>query len=51
MRTKKAPEVEIYNTTIKHYSGVIKQLLDLMPETDENAVDELALFHRERERK
>lgn len=49
--TKKAPEVEIYNTTIKHYSGVIKQLLDLMPETDENAVDELALFHRERERK
>lgn len=47
--TKKAPEVEIYTATIKNYSSVIKQLLDLMPETDEAAVDELVLFRRERD--
>lgn len=28
---KKAPEVEIYNTMIKNYTNVIKQLLDLLP--------------------
>ena len=49
--TKKAPEVEIYTATIKNYSSVIKQLLDLMPETDEAAVDELVLFRRERDSK
>lgn len=29
--TKKSPEVEIYNTMIKNYSGVMKQLTDLLP--------------------
>jgi len=29
--TKKSPEVEIYNTMIKNYSSVIKQLTDLLP--------------------
>lgn len=28
---KKAPEVDIYNTMIKNYSTVTKQLLDLLP--------------------
>jgi hypothetical protein len=30
--TKKSPEVEIYNTMIKNYSSIIKQLTDLLPE-------------------
>lgn len=30
--TKKSPEVEIYNTMIKNYSGIIKQLTDLLPD-------------------
>ncbi|MGM9917475.1 hypothetical protein [Anaerotignum sp.] len=46
--TKKAPEVEIYTATIKNYSSVIKQLLDLMPETDGNKEDEFTSFMRER---
>lgn len=29
--TKKSPQVEIYNTMIKNYSSVIKQLTDLVP--------------------
>jgi len=29
--TKKSPEVEIYNTMIKNYSAVMKQLTDLLP--------------------
>lgn len=32
---KKAPEVEIYNTMIKNYTNVIKQLLDLLPKGTE----------------
>jgi hypothetical protein len=30
--TKKSPEVEIYNTMIKNFSTIIKQLTDLAPE-------------------
>lgn len=29
--TKKAPEVEVYNSMIKNYSSIIKQLTDLIP--------------------
>lgn len=29
--TKKSPEVETYNTMIKNYMGIIKQLTDLLP--------------------
>ena len=29
--TKKSPEVEVYNTMIKNYSTIIKQLTDLLP--------------------
>lgn len=29
--TKKSPEVEIYNTMIKNYAYVIKQLTDMLP--------------------
>ena len=29
--TKKSPQVETYNTMIKNYSSIIKQLTDLLP--------------------
>ena len=29
--TKKSPEVEVYNTMLKNYTSVIKQLTDLLP--------------------
>lgn len=32
--TKKSPEVEIYNTMIKNYSSLIKQLTDLLPKKE-----------------
>lgn len=35
--TKKSPEIEIYNTMIKNYMQVIKQLAELLPE---NVADE-----------
>ena len=41
--TKKSPEVEIYNTMIKNYTAVVKQLLELLPEGDGNG-DELLDF-------
>ena len=44
--TKKSPEVEIYNTMIKNYTAVIKQLLELLPEGEENKEDELMSFIR-----
>lgn len=46
--TKKAPEVEIYIALTKNYSGIIKQLLELVPKTEGDGDDELALFMRER---
>ena len=30
--TKKSPEVDVYNTMIKNYASIIKQLIDLAPE-------------------
>ncbi|MDD3157308.1 hypothetical protein [Anaeromusa sp.] len=33
--TKKSPEVEIYNTMIKNYSAVMKQLTDLLPRNEQ----------------
>lgn len=32
--TKKSPEVEIYNTMIKNYTAIVKQLTDLLPEAE-----------------
>ena len=34
---KKCSEVEIYNTMIKNYSSVVKQLTDLIPKKTEHA--------------
>jgi hypothetical protein len=43
--TKKSPEVEIYNTMIKNYSSVIKQLTDLLPKkNDDDKNDELIKY-------
>lgn len=41
---KKCSEVDIYNTMIKNYSSVIKQLLDLLPNGSSNGGDELLDF-------
>ena len=41
---KKCSEVEIYNTMIKNYLGVIKQLVDLLPDGAKNSGDELLDF-------
>jgi hypothetical protein len=30
--TKKSPEVDVYNTMIKNYSSVVKQLCDFLPD-------------------
>lgn len=46
--TKKAPEVEIYIAMTKNYSSIIKQLLDLIPESSGESDDEMTLFMRER---
>ena len=37
---KKCSEVEIYNTMIKNYSSVIKQLTDLLPKDTTKVVDD-----------
>lgn len=45
--TKKSPEVETYNTMIKNYSAIIKQLTDLLPKKpgdDPPKVDPFADF-------
>ena len=41
---KKCSEVEIYNTMIKNYSSVIKQLVDLLPNGTAGGGDELLDF-------
>lgn len=41
---KKCSEVEIYNTMIKNYSSVIKQLVDLLPDGGAGGGDELLDF-------
>ena len=38
--TKKSPEVEIYNTMIKNYAAVMKQITDMLPETPPPEVGE-----------
>lgn len=37
--TKKSPEVEVYNTMVKNYAAVIRQLTDLLPEGSEKPND------------
>ena len=37
--TKKPPEVEVYNTMVKNYAAVIRQLTDLLPEGSEKPND------------
>lgn len=32
--TKKSPEIDVYNTMIKNYSGVIKQIGDIVSSSD-----------------
>lgn len=34
---KKRPEVDVYNTMIKNYASVIKQLTELLPDSKESA--------------
>lgn len=41
---KKCSEVEIYNTMIKNYSSIIKQLVDLLPNESKTSGDELLDF-------
>lgn len=41
---KKCSEVEIYNTMIKNYSSIIKQLVDLLPNDARSSGDELLDF-------
>ncbi len=41
---KKCSEVEIYNTMIKNYTSVIKQLVDLLPNGEDSGGDELLDF-------
>lgn len=41
---KKCSEVEIYNTMIKNYSSIIKQLVDLLPNDNKSEGDELLDF-------
>ena len=42
---KKSAEVDVYNSMVKNYSTVIKQLLDLLPDND-NEKNELLEFMR-----
>ena len=44
--TKKSPEVEVYATMIKNYSGIMKQLLDVLPDT--TGKDELMDYIKEK---
>ena len=41
---KKCSEVEIYNTMIKNYSSIVKQLVDLLPNDARSGGDELLDF-------
>lgn len=41
--TKKSPEVEIYNTMVKNHMAIMKQLVDLLPESDTNSKKDLLL--------
>ena len=47
---KKAAEVDIYNSLIKHYMAIMKQLLDLLPKTEVVVAENvIAKFGSERE--
>jgi len=37
---KKSSEIEIYNTMIKNYSSIVKQLTDLLPKTETAKIDD-----------
>lgn len=45
--TRKSPEVDVYNSMIKNYTSVIKQINDLLPEAPP-ADDALTRFLKER---
>lgn len=45
--TRKSPEVDVYNSMIKNYTSVIKQINDLLPDAPP-ADDELTRFLKER---
>lgn len=38
--TKKSPEADLYNTMIKNYSSVIKQLTDLLPPGEPKSLED-----------
>lgn len=49
---KKSSEFELYNTTIKNFSQLMKQLTDLLPkETAEKIGEKLTMFNAEIERR
>ena len=41
---KKCSEVDIYNTMIKNYSSIVKQLIDILPDESKGGGDELLEF-------
>ena len=41
--TRKSPEVDVYNSMIKNYTSVIKQINDILPDAP-SAEDELTAF-------
>ncbi len=43
--TKKSPEADVYNTMIKNYSQVIRQITEMLPKEEQGAIkDELIDF-------
>ena len=38
--TKKSPEIDVYNTMVKNYAAVIKQLADMLPEEERGPADD-----------
>lgn len=46
--TKKSPEIEIYNTMVKNYSSIIKQLTDLLPKKSNQESDGFEEFVNKR---
>lgn len=41
--TKKSPEIEIYNTMIKNHMTIMKQLIDLLPDSSNHNKKDLLL--------
>jgi len=46
--TKKSPEIDVYNTMIKNYMQIIKQLAELLPSESPEASREIMEFLRAR---